>query len=442
MALDEVLSDGALDATEASALEIRTDVGLVRMTFVLVAAAGVTITSLAPSIVVGVHRLHKPLSFETWILSYPLTAVGLVGVILLWSSLSRRPIRSWPWAIWPLALLVLWSLLSVWWSVSPELTSSRALTAVGIAAFGVWFGYELRFDEQLLALALFSAAASLGSYVLIIWWPGHGRNVSGRSEWQGVFAGPNSLGPAAVIGIVAAIGIAVRYRRRVIVAMSSIAALANLVLLQKSASVTAVAALLVGAAAIVVVLLVRSIRARGVAGRVVGPTIALVGAAGSAVVATHVGSVASFFGQDPTLASRTLIWSDVRQFISDRPVKGYGYWAFWENLDYAGPTYERIGNGYGSAHNSFLEMGIGLGFVGVALFGLLVAAGVVAVSVRVWRFSDTASIWWAVVLAVVLTEHLMESFVLWHSYVWVLLIAAAFLPTTRRETSTRRDANG
>lgn len=164
MTVDEVLSprrpadpgtDEVLDATEAPRFESRAPAVAMRMPLVLFAAAGVLFASGAPSVTIGVHLLNEPLSFETWAFSYPMTAVGLIGVVLFWSSLGRRPVRSWPWAIWPLALLVGWSLLSVVWSVSPELTGPRALTSVGIAAFSVWFGYELKFDEQLVALALF-----------------------------------------------------------------------------------------------------------------------------------------------------------------------------------------------------------------------------------------------------------------------------------------------
>lgn len=447
MAPDEVLSRTHLgdpgtgelsDVDGVTCSESQPASHVVRLTLVLVAAMGVTVASLAPSVTVGVHVLHEPLSFENWTFSYPLSAVGLVGVALLWSSLSRRPVRSWPWAIWPLALLVLWSLLSVAWSVSPDVTGSRALTAVGIAAFGVWFGFELRFDEQLLALALFSAAATLGSFVLIIWWPFLSRNDFGGYGWQGVFAGPNSLGAAAVTGIVAAVGIAVRYRHRLIVATSAaVFALANLVLLQKSTSITAVAGLAVGAVAAVVVLIVWKLRARGLSGRVVGTAAALVCGAAFVAVFTNLGSVATFLGQDPTLAGRTTIWSDSRQLISDRPVTGYGYWAIWDNLDHVGASYDRLGVNYGSAHNSMLETWLGLGAVGAALFGAVVLAAVVVASQRVWRFGDAASIGWAVLLVVVLTEHLMESFVLWHSYLWMLLIAAAFLPTNCREATTR-----
>ncbi len=444
MTVDEVLSprrpadpgtDEVLDATDAPRFESRAPAVAMRMPLVLFAAAGVLFASGAPSVTIGVHLLNEPLSFETWAFSYPMTAVGLIGVVLFWSSLGRRPVRSWPWAIWPLALLVGWSLLSVVWSVSPELTGPRALTSVGIAAFSVWFGYELKFDEQLVALALFSAAATAASYTLIIFRPNIGR---GNGEgWQGAFASANSLGPAAAVGIVVAVGVAVRYRRPVIVAVSTVALLADLVLLKGALSVTAVAGPVVGALAAVGAVIVRNLQARDVPGRVVGSSVVLLGGGAFVAVATNIGTVASFFGQDPMLSSRTRIWTEVRQFISERPVTGYGYWAFWENLEYSWESYNRIGGHYGSAHNSFFEVGLGLGLVGAALFGLIVTGGVAAVALRAWRFGDAASIGWVVLLAVVLVEHLMESFVLWHSYVWVLLVAAACTPTSRHEELAR-----
>jgi O-antigen ligase len=423
----EVDQDGA-DGPSARTVTGRWSIGRV-----VVAALGLAVASSAPSVVLGVHILHEPVSFESWEFAYPLSAVAVLGVALLWQDLARYPVRSWPLTFWPLAGLVAWSLASVWWSVSPELTTSRSTIAVGIAAFGVWFG-RLRFRDQLRAVTAFAVLATIGSWAAIIAWPAIGRSSEG--VWQGVFASPNSLGPAAVVGVLVAAAHATRRRTVPSVVASLVLGVANLVLLAKTSSITAQTALVASVAVGIFVAGVWAVRDRGVSGRVVGSGAVVLGVAGFVAIVPNMGRIAGALGQDPTLASRTVIWEDMRRFIAERPIRGYGYWAFWDNLDYSWGSYNNVGRYYGSAHDSFFEMALGLGAVGAGLFGLVVLGALFNIGRLVWIERSLASMAWAVLLGAVLVEHLTESFVLWHSYVWILLIAAAFVRPNRQHESS------
>ncbi|NND73423.1 MAG: O-antigen ligase family protein [Ilumatobacter sp.] len=397
----------------------------VRRASVAFAAAGLLVGTGTPSIVYGVHIRHEPLSFETWTFSYPLNAIGLVSVLLLYRELARTPVSAWPRPIWPLIGLVSWSLASVLWSVSPNATATRAMVAVGIAAFGVWFGRSLRFTEQLLAVAAMSLITTVGSTMLIAGWPNIGRN--GLGDWQGVFGNPNSLGPANVIAMIAAVGVWIHFPRWPARVVAAGLGVVNLVMLTQTASITAQAGLAVCVLTAVAVLAARHLARVGVPGRRVAVAFGSVGVGVLILVIPNVSRIAGALGRDPTLASRTVIWSDMLRFIGDRPVQGYGYWAFWDNLDFAWVSYRDVGGYYGSAHNSFYEIALGLGLIGVALFSLVVLAAIGGVARGVWTDHSVAGMWWAVMLGFVLVEHLMESFVLWHSYIWMLLVAAAFL---------------
>jgi heme/copper-type cytochrome/quinol oxidase subunit 4 len=78
-------------------------------------------------------------------------------------------------------------------------------------------------------------------------------------------------------------------------------------------------------------------------------------------------------GRDPTLTGRTEIWHEVVAMTSN-PLVGTGFESFW-----LGDRYREMGNRHwwrpNEAHNGYLEVYINLGWVGVALLGLLMVTG-------------------------------------------------------------------
>jgi O-antigen ligase len=77
-------------------------------------------------------------------------------------------------------------------------------------------------------------------------------------------------------------------------------------------------------------------------------------------------------GKDPTLTGRTELWAYVNYYISERPVLGWGLYAFWAS---ANPAAEEIWSEVGwtppHAHNGLLEMLLEVGIVGTAFFVFL-----------------------------------------------------------------------
>jgi O-antigen ligase len=109
------------------------------------------------------------------------------------------------------------------------------------------------------------------------------------------------------------------------------------------------------------------------------------------------------------------------QEIPNRLWRGHGYWAFWNEPTLSDPVLLAAG----SAHNAVLEVLLGLGIIGLVPFAATAGLAVVQSGRGVHRRIDVASVWWATVVVVALLENATESFVLWYSYLWVLLIAAS-----------------
>jgi exopolysaccharide production protein ExoQ len=74
-------------------------------------------------------------------------------------------------------------------------------------------------------------------------------------------------------------------------------------------------------------------------------------------------------GRDPTLTGRTFIWGVLVGSIVKRPLLGYGFYAFWQNLSgEAGRVADSIHWTAGYAHNGILEICLQFGLFGVVIF--------------------------------------------------------------------------
>ncbi len=93
-----------------------------------------------------------------------------------------------------------------------------------------------------------------------------------------------------------------------------------------------------------------------------------------AVVIASVATVTSAYGKDTSFSGRTEIWEAVLQFISARPLLGYGYGAmFWRNpanVETA-EIVRLVGFPAAHAHNGFLDVAIQVGLVGAGFFLVL-----------------------------------------------------------------------
>ena len=139
-------------------------------------------------------------------------------------------------------------------------------------------------------------------------------------------------------------------------------------------------------------------------------TAALAAAAGAAAV----GSLAALaaFWDATTFSQRRTIWSLVWDRIQQRPVSGYGFYAFWDVTELLDHALLRRG----SAHNSLMEVALGLGLIGTVPFAVIVVLAARNAGLHLWRRPGADSWMWAAVVGFALVENVTESFVLWFSY--------------------------
>ena len=303
------------------------------------------------------------------------------------------------------------------WSVDPPATAWRSAIYVGMALLA-WGMSRLDAEEAAAVLAGVAGAAVVTSLILIWLRPDLGLDPNG--DWKGVYTNRNSLGPLAAIGVLVSIRYLLvpgRWRRA---AAAGLAA-ASVVVLVGAGSRTAWLSMAVALTAATVVGSHRWLRGRWSATRAGIATLAATGFSAAAGVAALAVS-----WDVPTFSQRREMWGLVWDRIVQRPLHGYGFFTFWDIEELT----EHVLLRRGSAHNSLVEVGLGLGLLGAVPFVVIVGMAVRSAGLNLWRRPGPDTWMRAAVVAFLIVENSTESFILWFSYSWVLLMAAAFTPAT------------
>ena len=128
---------------------------------------------------------------------------------------------------------------------------------------------------------------------------------------------------------------------------------------------------------------------------------------------TLIDRVLDYFGKDSNLTGRTNLWNAGIEVINDNPIGGVGLDGFWQyDIGAAQTLNENDAKQFGTQltfHNAYLEVGVHLGLIGLALF-------VAAVAWTIWKiittFLDKPSMvtgTYLTVMAVVLFSSMTES---------------------------------
>lgn len=115
----------------------------------------------------------------------------------------------------------------------------------------------------------------------------------------------------------------------------------------------------------------------------------------------------NYFGKDVTLTGRTLLWQYATAAIGDRPFLGGGYEAFWQPGNNSAEQlwyYSYVTNKYGyHFHNTYLQITVDLGFLGLTLFVLTLAGLAAKVIARLSFSRPSAEQLFAISLFIFLT---------------------------------------
>lgn len=321
------------------------------------------------------------------------------------------------------------ALLSVLWSVAPEVTVRRGVALIGTTMFGIYLAERFSFEEllRLLGWALGIAAVLSLAFALLLPSYGISQDPITQGDWKGIFDHKNTLGKNMALSIVVFLLLALSARRYRWVAWAGVGI--SGVLLVLSNSTTA----LVVAVGLGLLLPFYSILRRDALVAVPLALLAMVLIGGAAAwLLSNPETVLGILGKDATLTGRTVLWSAVLDEIRERPWTGYGYSAFWLGWEGKSATvWLATGEEFYDAHNGILDLWLTLGLVGVAVFLLNFVRAFVRAGVWVRVAGTVVGLWPIAFLTFMLLSNLTEGTILQQNNLsWILYVATVLRVAT------------
>lgn len=315
------------------------------------------------------------------------------------------------------------------WSLDPAVTRARSVIYIGLAALA-WIIADLDWTRFRRLLLVTLASVLLGSLVTVVLSDSIGLDHNG--DWRGLFLNPNELAPLAALALLVGLPALLKTRNRGRI-LPALLLVMGALLLVGSGSLTAWVALF-GAVTIASLVWFASVGRARFGPRAIWGAVAaalLGGVAAAGVLAARSG---------PTLASRRAIWDFVWERIAERPLVGHGWFSVWDRPEFL--SSDEL-SGASSAHNSFLEVWLGAGLLALLPFVVIVATALWGSAQALWRDPSKDSWTWFALVVFLVIVNLTLSFVLWFSYIWVLLMSAALRSAgPLRSAKPARDTSG
>jgi O-antigen ligase len=395
------------------------------------AAACLWLVALSSALFVQLSTrwLHLPLDSHTAAYVYPYWGAALLGVGLFAHDVVAQPAQRAGLGrrVLPLALFSMWIIASVSWGDSPYATPTEAMLIAGLLPGACWFGAGLALPEQLVALVV-SMHTLIAASLLVVWASPEASIDLGN--WIGVFANRNSLAPVAAIGALSLVGAWLLDNRRAFALPVAAVVLVDLYVLYRTGGDTSVLALAVALAVGATVVVVQLLRRWGVTGRVVASGAAVLGVAGWFAFFAFIGPITSAVGKDETLSNRRVVWQYLREVTADRRWKGFGYSSFWDDPNLVYPLYERTTAIFDSAHSTLMEIYVSTGLIGAGLLLAVVASSAITIARGAWDDPTRLAPIWPALFAFVVFQNLTESLIAYHSFLWAMVVSAAFVGRT------------
>lgn len=319
-----------------------------------------------------------------------------------------------------LLLLLCWTVLSIFWSVSPDDTMRRSIALVASAIFGLYLGS--RFDPlwtvRLLAMAL--GVDAIASLACGLAFPAIGVASDGdyAGAWRGVFVSKNSLGATMLIACLAYYVLYLIDRK--LWQLLAIGLALGLLALSQSRTPLVILVALVPTLA----LTRRFFRNPRQFGLVLGLALCSAGLA-TLSAGIMLRPLLHLLGRDTTLSGRTDIWLLSWNAIYSHFWFGYGFGAFWSNpWGPANEIWDALNWRAPSSHSGVLELWLALGAVGVVMFAWLVGQTFLRITAGAARRRYEETLWligyfMIFVMHAVTEPSMMEQ----TSITWVLLVA-------------------
>jgi O-antigen ligase len=253
-----------------------------------------------------------------------------------------------------------WAALSTAWSVEPGDTLRRSVALFGSVLAGLFIGMRYEPKHQISMIAACVALGAIASLFVCLFMPNIG--LTPEDAWQGVYYPKNSLARMMSFGVLTFAWLAIKQRNWRVLSIGMLLLCLALMIMARSATGIVVCALLL------CILPFRGMLSwptrRLIALALIVALIALPIAAWSL---KHSDVILDLLSRKSTLTGRLPLWHTIKLEILIRPALGFGFGAFWSSTE-ADRDRAIVNWDAPNAHNGFLEVTLGLGFIGLAIF--------------------------------------------------------------------------
>ena len=361
-----------------------------------------------------------------------LTAAALFGLTVPIRAL--RALFS-DWLPWPYVILVL---VSVSWSAVPDLsarydvelalTAGAALVLAGVAPYSFLSALMCAF------LVIDVVGLLVGRYALN----------AGAVAMIGAFGSKNAFSAAQAVLFLTSVWVLLSANQNVLMrslALMGVFCCPFLLIAGRSTDAVAPVVLATG-----VTLLIYSTRRLPPLARVMAlcaGALLIICIFGLAFIFrdTLFGQVLVVTGKDVTLSGRTYLWARATELMQQNPLLGMGYGAFWvQGNPYAEQLwahFQLTGRGGFNFHNLWFDMGVQLGYLGIAIS--LVTVLIVSARVFRWvvRTPSAESLFFLGFMMIVDMRSLLESELFSQfSLSWVIVIVAGYYARYAQRTAS------
>lgn len=297
--------------------------------------------------------------------------VLVIGYILSFLYLIFLPKRALKYAIKAplLWLLILWGVISVFWSDLPSLTLRRSIAMILTTLYGLVLVVRYDFKEMLHLLGYSVCFFLMVSFFLIVLFPDWGTTTYGYEvAWRGVFQHKNRLGNISALGLLLFLFLW-RQDQKIGRAIWSIGIGLAVLLVIGSQSFTGIAlAILMLVGFLTLIFLLKSRRDWQLS----YPLFLVACGLGLSLIGLYFEEFLLAFGRDITFTGRLPLWKALIQVGMHNFWVGFGYRSFWRGWD--GPSaeiWQQITWLPNQAHNGYIEIWLDLGVIGLVLMLLL-----------------------------------------------------------------------
>lgn len=323
-------------------------------------------------------------------------------------------------------LFLLFSIVSVRWSVDPSLTLQKSIPLVLSALIGLDFARRYTIREQIHLIWMVLASVLVLGVIAQVFFPGFVPDLDYEpgGAWNGIVTNKNTWARLIVLTGIALLSRPRPTRRSIVV----VAVLMTMVMALLAASRSA-GGLLILSTMLLLFVGFRALRWPRTPLLLLTLAVAAVSIFTVSYAVQHADEVTAKMGKDATMTGRVPIWRETFRFIEKDPILGFGYAAFWSQNSRPGRLVREATNwdNLPHAHNGYIDLTLQLGGVGLLLY---FAAYLIAMkrAVHLVRRNRARQFLWPIAfLCVVLLYQLDEaSIVTPNQLIWILYSSVLF----------------